>query len=346
MTPRLAIATLLLTACRQTFVAAVVDDGSGTSDPTTSPSSDSTAAACEPPEHTPCDEDGDPIHALGLACPDTPVRSSAFESVAPDAWRVCREYGNANFTATEGESMLVLTTGQLPTVHSSGQLTVPIGQTSAANDNPDDAALPPPIDPVSGSTGSPFTDCDGVGDCSDTLPGPWQAGGPAHDLVWFTFEVDVPPGVHGYRVDVAWFSVEYPRRIGEVNDLFVWWQTSAGFTGNVATYDGAATSATSLAPLLRDVDLTGNASGLVGTGYQGLQGEPCAFTGVDYDNCPNGGATGWLTLDGPAEPGEALRVVVALFDLGSDDLDTAVALDNWRWRCEGCEPGVTCGLNG
>ena len=372
-------AGLGLAACRQEFVAGIVERGgssTGTSSSsgaastptgtsTAAPSSSSEAEAstfidttgprpeCEAPDgHSVCDSDGDPFHVLGLGCPgspfdSTPVVMESFTSPAPEAWQAVREYGNAAFTATEGGMLLVLTNGNLPPADGSGTLRIPLGQTNApdgGNGNPDGVDLPGPITPTSGSDGTPFAGCDGVGDCSETLPGPWQAGGPANDLVWFSFDVTVPPGTFGYRVDLAWFSAEFPRQVGNVNDLFVWWQSSEAYTGNMAVFDGAELSATGVSAFIVEDGVVGDTAPLVDTGYQGTEAGSCMFPGGAYANCPHGGGTGWLVLDGPAHPGETLSTTVALFDLGSDDLDTTALIDNWRWNCDGCTPGVSCGL--
>lgn len=357
---------LLASGCRQTFVSGIERDsdagGDASSSATTGGSSSTTTSAttndtsfpnCEAPTgHTVCDSDGDPLQVIGLNCPGTPADSTpagGFElrSDADDAHRVAREFGNLTFTATEGSRMLVLGTGSVPMPDGSGRIALGPGQTNAAdgnNANPDAATLPAPISPVSGSDGVPYSGCDGVGDCSESLPVPWNAGGPANDLVWLTFDVEVPPGTFGYAVDVAFFSAEIPRAVDGPTDLLVWWQQSSSFTGNLATLGGQALSASSVLSQLGDVALVGANPSLQGTGFESVENLECTFGGRTYQPCPFGGGTGWMTLRGPATPAETLTTTVALFDLASDDLDTVVLLDNWRWECGGCEPGNTCGL--
>lgn len=331
--------------------------GSGSSSGSSS-SSDGSVVECEaPPGHSVCDSDGDPFHALGLDCPggpfDTqPLVASELTSPEANAWRVIREYANTSWEATEGGNVLLLTTGVLPAPDGSGLLQVPLGVTDAAegnNGNPDGVSLPAPMNPQSGSMGgaggSPFSDCDGVGDCSESLPGPWGAGGPARDLVWMSFDIDVPAGTYGYQVDLAWFSTELPARYQTAGtDVAVWWQSSEAFTGNVATLDGAPLTADALASWVASQGLVGNVGPLLGTGFDGTTGMPCELPGAAYPDCPRGASTGWMTLSGPAEPLERMTLVVAVFDLLDDDRDTAILLDNWRWYCDGCEPGVDCGL--
>ncbi|MEM9461939.1 MAG: hypothetical protein AAGF11_47710 [Myxococcota bacterium] len=373
----------LASGCRQQFVIGVVDsagsgegsssvggttveaDGStssvasGSAGTIASSSSETAVVECEaPPGHSVCDSDGDPFHALGLDCPsggpfDTqPLVSSALTSPETNAWRVVREYGNVAWESTEGGNLLVLTTGVLPAPDGSGFLEVPQGVTDAAegnNGNPDGVSLPAPISPLPGSMGgaggSPFSDCDGVGDCSESLPGPWEAGGPARDLVWMSFDIDVPAGTYGYQVDLAWFSTELPARYQTAGtDIVVWWQSSEAFTGNVATLDGAPLTADALASWVASQGLLGNVAPMIGTGFDGTTGVPCDLPGASYPDCPRGASTGWLTLSGPAEPGERMTIVVAVFDLLDDDRDTTILLDRWCWNCDGCELGVDCGL--
>lgn len=330
----------------------------GALDSTSAPPLDDTGPRpeCEAPKgHTVCDEGTDVFQTIGLGCPSvgddhTPVISPAFVSADPRASSSVRIYGNEIFSAREGSRLLVLTTGVLPEPDGEDRIDVPFGQTrlppdAGNNGNPDDQTLPLPIRPVSGSHSAPFVDCDGHGDCSETLPAAFDR---AHDLLYLSFSVEVPNGTFGYQVDLAWFSAEFPRLVDEPgNDLFVWWQSSDAFTGNVTTFGGAPMSATGLQPYITDPSTqaaTGNVTALVDTGYEGSISGRCTFSWGTYSDCPNGATTGWMTLEAPVQPGETVQIVVALFDQGDANLDTTVLLDNWRWSCGGCDPATTCGL--
>jgi hypothetical protein len=197
-----------------------------------------------------------------------------------------------------------------------------------------------------GAGGTPFASCDGVGDCSDTLPDHLDAGGPPRDLLSFSFEVTVPVGAHGWRVDVAWLSAEFPARVdAAANDALVWWVSSEAYVGNIAILDGAPMTATGLRPRLVEADFVGEAPALLDTGLGGTTGQPCEYPWAAWDSCPRGAASGWLTLDGPANPGEVLGLTAVLFDHGDTELDTLVLLDDWRWHCPGCTLGQDCGLS-
>ena len=311
---------------------------------------------CEAPTgHSVCDSDLNPFHTLGLDCGASPTDSIALESevFAPSdasSWRSVREYGNPTFTRTEGNNLLAFSTGQLP-MAVMGVVTVPPEQTDMAgtnNANPDNTQLPAPIDPSSGTAdGTPFGACDDVGDCSESLPGPWDAGGPANDLVFLSFDVTVPEGVYAYQVDLAWFSTEFPLRSTVTGtDLAVWWQSSEAFTGNMATLEGQPLSADGLAPWLVDQGLLGGRDDveLMGTGFEGSSGLPCNSGAGTLDDCPHGASTGWLTMTGPVVGGETATMVLTVFDLFDNIRDTTLLADSFRWRCEGCQPGSTCGL--
>lgn len=314
---------------------------------------------CDAPTgHTVCDDGPDPFRAIGLGCPggeldSTPLVSSSFASPDETAWRLTRELGNAFWSPREGTNLLALTTGTLPLPDASGRITLPLGQTDAAdgnNGNPDDGALPRPVVTAPGSNdgagGTPFAGCDGVGDCSDTLPTMLAAGGPPLDRVSLSFEVAVPEGAHGWRVDLAWLSAEFPARVdAPANDALVWWVQSEAFVGNIATVGGDPMTATGLRPVVVEADFVGEAPALLDTGMGGTTGQPCEYPWAAWDACPRGGASGWLTLDGPANPGEVLGLTAVLFDQGSTQLDTIVLVDDWRWHCPGCTPGQDCGLS-
>lgn len=374
------VSSLLVVGCRRTFV--VVEElegqsdsngetssggeelGSGEGDTSiadTSGGGDSDGSSsgamvdCDIPSgHMVCDDEDDPVRILGLDCPGSefdsiPIVDSTFSSPDGAAWRRVRQYGNAFWEATEGNAMLVMSTGVLPEPDSSRFLEIEVGQTWAeegGNGNPDGAALPEPVSVASGSAGGaggmPFMDCDGEGDCSESLPGLWS--GTANDLLWLRFEIDVPAGAAGFRADVAVFSAEYPERVGApANDAFVWWLESNAFTGNLATYDGRPMTVTGLRTLMEDPERNGNAPALARTGFEGVEGTDCELDGKVISPCPQGATSGWLTITGPTEPGETATIVLALFDQGDDDLDTVVVVDNWRWYCRGCDVGATCG---
>jgi hypothetical protein len=195
--------------------------------------------------------------------------------------------------------------------------------------------LPAPMSPVPGSGGVPFQGCDGVGDCSDSLWGQWLSGGSAaNDLLWFQLRTEVPGGTHGFELDFAWFSEEYPESVGtNFNDMLVVWSASEAYVGNLCLVDEEPCTVSELWP----VDYQGIDPELDGTG----------FALIDGGEGGEGGATAWATIKGSAAPHELLELTVALFDMGDEELDTLVLLDGFGWDCEGCTPtpGNPCGVS-
>lgn len=294
--------------------------------------------ACEAPARvTPCDAPSDapdPFQALGLGCPAAPdeaipLVASTFQSADPDAWQLATQLGThvdeagaPTWGPTHGEQLLVISSGVVAAPDDAGRI-VTDTLDDDANDNPDDKPLPAPMVPTQGSSGVPFMGCDGVGDCSDSLWLPWQTGGSAaNDLLWFQLRTEVPGGTHGFALDFAFFSEEFPESVGTTfNDMFVVWSSSETYVGNLCFIDEQPCTVTSLWPIAFE----GFAPELQGTGFaEHAAGE--------------GGGTGWFQLKGSAAPHEVLELTFAVFDMGDDVADTLVLLDGFAWDCQGCTP--------
>jgi hypothetical protein len=232
------------------------------------------------------------------------------------------------------EAILIMSTGLLPWVGNEGEVVLPPGSQSSSGDNgnPSGEGFPEPISPQHGSNnglgGTPFVNCDGIHDCSDSLHEQWFDLGwdNLFNKQWLQFRVTAPPGVHGYMFDFAFFSSEYPAFIGTpYNDMFVAWSSSEAYTGNLTFIGQAPMNTTSL-----------DASG--GFVHVGL--DP-ALNGTGFEDY---GSTEWLLARGPASPGEQVQVTLFVSDLGDELLGSVVLLDNFRWDCGGCE-GADCGFN-
>jgi hypothetical protein len=327
-------------------VSASDSDSESDSDPTTDSDSDSGDPNCEAPgELISCDADtDDPFQAIGLGCEGganqvIPISNTTFSSADAGAWAIASQLGtyidpNTNeplFSAREGDSMLVISTGHLNPPNGQGVITMVDADVYDANSNPDFAQLPAPMTIDEGSNngngGTPFVNCDGVGDCSDTILDQWNFGdGEANDMLWFQFETVVPGGTNGWSVEFAYFSVEFPEWVDDIfNDIFLVWSDSETYTGNLCFVNDQPCTVTALWP----VAYQQNALELAGTGFQ-----------------QQGGGTGWYTMNGSAAPGETLQLTTAIFDMGDTAYDTVVLLDNWRWDCEGCVPSevMGCGI--
>lgn len=328
---------------------------SGTSEDTTEGSASTGGEECGAPGLlVVCDkgDDVDPFHALGVGCPGAvdntiPIADKVFNS-QPIAWRAAKGFGTAKdpndpakllFHPREGEKFLVISTGRVANLQADGTLVESMSQYDNDNNfNPDAPnALPAPMSPLVGSNGgqggTPFMGCDGVHDCSDSISPNWTLGnGDPNDLLFSSFSVTVPPGVHGFLFDVAFFSSEYPQFVGQkFNDMLIGWSTSEAYTGNVTFLDGQPLTVTSLAGSIMDSGYTGAAAELKGTGFEGY------------------GGTTWFTVQAQVTPGETFTFAYAIMDMGDSSKATVALLDHWRWDCKGCVPvevDPLCGQQG
>jgi hypothetical protein len=303
---------------------------------------------CEAPgELISCDADTtDPFQAMGLNCAGEaneviPILNASFTSPDAASWRIARQFGtyidpNTNeplWSAHEGEQFLIISSGHIDAPDENGVITMAAGVHDGGinSANQDDKPLPAPMSPFEGSDGgnggTPFVDCDGINDCSDTLLAQWNAGGDAaNDLLWFQFEVVVPGGTHGFSFDFVYFSAEFPEWVNTTfNDIFVVWSNSETYTGNLCFVNDQPCTVTALWP----ADFASPAPELDGTGFE------------------QSAATNWYEAKASAEPGEVLQLTWAVFDMGDTAWDTAVILDNWHWDCEGCVPSevMGCGID-
>jgi hypothetical protein len=321
--------------------------------------------------HLPCDEQSDdPLHAMGLNCTSlggdwselnaVPVANFSGMQAAPPiggkrAWRVVRSYGTYIDPETqqpfwgprEGDKVLLISSGLLPEPDAKGGLVIADGD--VYNDvgfgNPwDSNEMPPPMKPNKGSPDpNGFANCDGVNDCSNTLWDQWQSGlGDAEDKMWFSFELTAPAiangqiaNANGYSFDFAFFSAEFPEWVGhQYNDIFVVWQASEDYTGNVTFINDQPLTVTALWP----VDFVGECDQI------GCQGADPHLAGTGYIH--DGGATGWYKATGGVNPGETFTLAFGIFDMGDSIYDTTAILDNWLWDCKGCVPNEvnSCGV--
>jgi hypothetical protein len=163
-------------------------------------------------------------------------------------------------------------------------------------------------------------------------PDPNASDPDANDYVHLELEILVPTNAQSFSFDFHFFSTEYPEWVGSAyNDTFWVELTSQKFNGNIS-FDSKGTPIRinnaffeicdpdpSLPPMCKQ-----SASVLNGTGY--------------YTDCTssygeaNGGSTGWLQTTSPVTPGETIKLVFSIFDKGDWILDSAVLIDNFRWK--------------
>ncbi|HEY0136693.1 MAG TPA: hypothetical protein VGB85_21570, partial [Nannocystis sp.] len=189
----------------------------------------SACVTCQAPNIKPCDDGSDePLHALELGCdsmngwsPADAVHLENEKLAALDAtsYRVVRRFGSHPdaWLPHAGSKALLIGTGSFQMADDNGVVTDKAGdaQYGGSNLNSDSMGMFPDIpgvQPVNGGS-APFVDCDGEHDCSNTLSGQWNALSPkdARDVFWLTVDTVVPPGTHGFALDLAFFTAHYPE---------------------------------------------------------------------------------------------------------------------------------------
>jgi len=292
-----------------------------------------------------------------------------FESTSGLAWQVAKGFGTYKFdhdqmpgtpdqliySPREGSNFLMMSTGTILPPNPQGIVIEPPNSQGGKgeNGNNDDNALPPPfqtkVGSANGAGGTPFQQCDGVNDCSDTLQAQWAKGfSDPNDRMWFTFKTKVPLGTFGYTFDFVFCSSEWPVWVDSAfNDLLSAYQVDPAaddrnaeppidaYTGNV-TFVPDPNDATKGLPLT----ITALDPYYDGPGYT-LQEPQLAGTGFEQHAC-----TDWFTAKGGVQPGSDITIGFYIADMGDTALATLALLDNFRWDCEGCVPSEVddCGV--
>lgn len=168
-------------------------------------------------------------------------------------------------------------------------------------------------------------------------PDPTATDKEANDYIEFVLEILVPTNAQSFDFDFHFFSTEYPEWVGSAyNDTFWVQLISKKFTGNIS-FDKNGTPIRINNSFFDICDPSPSkpqtskmcsqpAALLDGTGYA----KDC------NDGFPsgeaNGGSTGWLHTTSPVTPGEKIKLVFSIFDKGDNILDSAVLIDNFRWK--------------
>lgn len=329
------------------------EDPSETTNTTVEPTTDTGMEECEAPivGLVPCDGDidgSDSDHAfaaLGVGCEGDPSEVIAIHNRKfanqqqwknPQSWRVATQFGTADdpnnpgqklFRAREGSRFLMVSTGRIAEPDEDGVVVeAPGSQFDNDNNlNADANTLPAPLSPEVGSNnglgGTPKVDCDGVNDCSDSIKQNWELGEESpRDMLHLVFDVDVPAGTNGFKFDAAFFSSEFPDFVGDpFNDMFLVWEVSETFTGNIASFQEQPLTVTSMADPIMEAGYMADDPELAGTGFEGY------------------GATGWFTVEAGAAPGETVTFALAIMDMHDSNKASLAIIDNWRWSCAGCQ---------
>jgi hypothetical protein len=287
---------------------------------------------CPPCEHPvmSCDEvASDVFLALGAGCDDRPVIDPiVFANTL--AVRSVAQVGTSNeYLPREGSKLVVMGSGFIDNFLDGDYDCAGIG-------TGDDLGqlyslgmeLPAPIEPSNVGASDCFDDPSlvGMGDCSNTLQLQWDAGGATYgigDYSELRFKAVVPDDANSVKFDLAFFTSEYPEYENSTfNDMFIGWLESELWTGNVS-FDHNGHPISVNAGFLDFKDNAGTLAEMKGTCMVGH------------------GATRWLTSTALVKEGETIELVFAIFDVRDHDFDSFVALDNFRWGCDGCAPPDT-----
>ena len=174
-------------------------------------------------------------------------------------------------------------------------------------------------------------------DDSNTLAQQWQIGGnDPNDKIWFTFSATAPALTEGYSFDFAFFSSEWPTYVNTTfNDLFVAWVVTDSFTGNISVINNQPTTITALHSHWSNVPVNQGSKTCANFGSAG-PGFSCnepQLAGTGYETHA---ATDWTPVNQNIESGTNLDIYFFVSDMGDTALASAVALDNFRWRCMPC----------
>jgi len=296
---------------------------------------------CLAPHVSSCDRDSDdPWHALGLNCPGSiPVEVTYLGHPGAMVVHAGTLGSHGNFSAREGEKMVILSTGKATEVprppEDLGCSDTQVCPSTALDPFAVHDALPPPIDVAAvdpGSTCAVRPELIGLGDCSNTLEQAWAAGDGAHDYAEIRIKATVPPGANAFAYRFAFFSAEYPQWvIDDVpwNDMYVAWLESEAWTGNI-----------SFDPVGNPISTRGVFLELFDANSPLCDANPCVAPELHGFAMQGHAGTRWLETIAPVVEGEDIEIVFALFDLSDALVDTVVLLDDVHWGCTD-QPPIT-----
>lgn len=193
---------------------------------------------------------------------------------------------------------------------------------------------------------------------------PEPLGSEANDPVMLNLEIRVPSNAHSFSLKTNFYSAEFPEyTCSYYNDFFVILLDSM-YMGNPANpMDKNLAFYTS--PDMKNypvgVNLAYGNTGLFtqcvngSTGCSGTAGSisTCIatddLTGTGFDdsspfscdsNSLKGGATGWLTTSGNVNPGEIIKLRIAIWDTSDNLLDSLALIDAFTWSVDSTQPGT------
>jgi hypothetical protein len=207
----------------------------------------------------------------------------------------------------------------------------------------------------------------------NTLPNapgcPAPDGNTANDPVMLNLEIRVPSNAHSFSLKTNFYSAEFPEwTCSQYNDFFVIlldsmyagnpanpmdknlaFYTSADMMnypvgvnlayGNTGLFTQCVNGATGCSSAL-----TGGSAGTINTciATQDLTGTGFdeGSSGACDTNALKGGATGWLTTSGNVDPGEIIKLRIAIWDTSDHALDSLALIDAFTWSVDSTQPGT------
>jgi hypothetical protein len=73
---------------------------------------------------------------------------------------------------------------------------------------------------------------------------------------------------------------------------------------------------------------------LMGTGFDDSAPYSCDTNSLE------GGATGWLTTSGNVNPGEIIKLRIAIWDTSDHAYDSLALIDGFQWSVDSTQPGT------
>ncbi len=196
-------------------------------------------------------------------------------------------------------------------------------------------------------------------------PGP--RGSSAMDPVMLTLTIRVPTNARSFTLDTNFFSSEFPEyTCSPYNDFFVVLLDSAysgvnpnptdknlafyqptGMTqkypvgvnlaaGNTGLFTQCVNGETGCAPMAS----TGSITTCTGTAQLAMTGLDNGSSGSCDGNSLQGGGTGWLKTSGNVNPGETIKLRIAIWDTSDHVLDSIAAIDAFQWSVDLAQPGT------
>jgi hypothetical protein len=193
---------------------------------------------------------------------------------------------------------------------------------------------------------------------------PDPSGTTANDPVMLTLEIRVPSNAHSFSLKSNFYSAEFPEwTCSPYNDFFVILLDSmySGNPANPMDKNLAFYTAPDMKNYPVGVNLAFGNTGLFTqcvNGTTGCSGTPGSIstcistddlmaTGFDDPsqlscdaNSLKGGATGWLTTSGNVQPGEIIKLRIAIWDTSDHAFDSLAIVDGFQWSVDSTQPGT------